>query len=361
MNITEKEKVSNFQQKAVSPWYVEHDAISGLIGSDERIDLLEIMDNEANIVYKMLKFLSFQDEIKEDITKYQLTILSKESSLSLIRDYKNRLKNDLNGLIKLIKSMRIDNFDKYINSFEKFELNEDILELNSNLQRLHTEIINILQNYGIKEKIETDEKGYDESNILVYDVGHVTLLMNYDELPQHIKDFIKNFNELAEHKGSKAVIFYDKTDKIYRIDIYLGAAAGHRAIIKVYENTFELIYTDACYSRLLAVKKMCNDYYYKDDEFGVDVKELEPNLGNVTWKQAVLHFKSQNDFLSEMSDIIKVIKWDYVVNPNNKKMIATVENEAELIYEGAFRTDVKCHRSIIHLISEYIRGLIDSR
>ena len=357
------EKVSNFQQKAVSPWHVEHDAISSLIDSDERVDLLEIMDNETNTVYKMLKFLSFQDVIKENITDYQLVNLSKESSLSLIRDYKNTLKNNLNGLIKLIKSMRIDNFDNYINSFEKFELNEDILELNSNLQRLHTEIINILQNYGIKEKIETDEKGYDESNILVYDVGHVTLLMNYDELPQHIKDFIKNFNELAEHKGSKAVIFYDKTDKIYRIDIYLGAAAGHRAIIKSseLENKFELIYTDACYSRLLAVAKLLNNYYGKDGEFITEIKDLEPNLINVTWKQAVLYFKSPNEFLSEMSDIIKVINWDYVVNPNNKQMIATVKNEAELIYDGAFHTDVKCHRSTIHLISEYIRGLIDSR
>lgn len=355
------EKVSNLQQKEVSPWYVEHDAISRLIGSDERIDLLEIMDNETNIIYKMLKFLRFQDEIKEDITKYQLAKLSKESSLSSIRYYKNTLKNDLNSLISLIKSMKIDNFDNYINSFEKFELNEDILELNSNLQRLHTEIINTLQNYGIKEKIETSEKGYDRSNILVYDVGHVTLLMNYDKLPQYIKDFIKNFNELAEHKGSKAVIFYDETDKIYRIDIYLGAATGHRAIIKSseIENKFELIYTDACYSRLLAVAKMCNDYYDKDDKFGVDIKDLEPNLTNVTWKQAVLYFKSQNEFLPEMSDIIKIINWDYVVNMNNKKMIATVENEAELIYEGAFRTDVKCHRDIIHLISQYIRGLID--
>lgn len=351
------EKVSNLQQKAVSPWYVEHDAISKLIDSDEGINLLEIMDNETNIIYKMLKFLNFQDEIKEDITKYQLANLSKESSLSLIRDYKNTLKSNLNSLIRLIESMKIDNLDNYINSFEKFELNEDILELNNNLQNLHTEIIEILQNYGIKEKIETSEKGYDRSKILVYDIEQVTLLINYVELPQHIKDFIKNFNELAEHKGSKAVIFYDKTDKIYRIDIYLGAAAGHRAIIKVYENTFELIYTDACYSRLLAVEMELENYKGKENEFSLEIKDLEPNLINVTWKQTVLYFKSSNDFLSEMADLIRVINWDYVVNINNQEMIATVENETELIYEGAFHTDVKCHKYIIRLINEYIRKL----
>lgn len=349
--------IDKIKEKAVPVWHVEHDAISGLIGSDERVDLLEIMDNETNIIYKMLKFLRFQDEIKEDITKYQLAKLSKDSSLSLINDYKKNLKSNLKGLIKLIESMKIDNFDKYVHEFEKFELDENILEINSNLQKLHTEIIEILQNYGIKEKLTTDEKGYDQSNILIYDVEHVTLLMNYDELPDYIKDFIKNFNELAEHKGSKAVIFYDKLGKTYRIDIYLGAATGHRAIIKVHENTFELIYTDACYSRLLAVAKMCNDYYGKDDEFGVDIKDLEPNLVNVTWKQAVLYFKSSNEFLPEMADLIRVINWDYVVNSNNKNMIATVENEAELIYEGAFRTDVKCHRKIIYLIEQYIRRL----
>ncbi len=354
------EKVSNIQQKAVRPWYVSHDAISGLISSDERINLLEIMDNETNVIYKMLDFLSYQDRIKEDITKYQLVNLSKESLSEKIKYYRDHLKSNLRQLIKLIESMKIDNFDKYINSFEKFELNEDIIELNSNLQSLHTKIIETLQNYGIKEKIETNEKGYDESNILVYDIEHVTLLMNYDELPQHLKDFITNFNELAEHKGSKAVIFYDKTDKMYRIDIYLGAAAGHRAIIKVYENKFELIYTDACYSRLLAVAKMCNDYHNYNNEFYVDIKDLQPNLINVTWKQAVLYFKSSNEFLPEMADIIRVINWDFVVNPNNNEMIATVENEAELIYEGAFHTDVKCHGDIIHIMSEYVRGLRDS-
>jgi len=350
-------KKPNGQEKVVPPWYIERDAISSLIDSDERVDLLEMMDNETNIVYKMLKFLHTQDNVKESITKYQMAMLNKESSLSLIRDYKKDLISNIKWLIRIIESMRIDDFDEYVNAFEKFESNEDVLELNSNLQRLHTEIVGVLQNYGIREKIETDKHGMDTSNILIYEVGSVTLLMKYEELPQYIKDFITNFNELAVVKGSKCVIFYDKIGKTYRIDIYLGAASGHRAIIKAFEesDTFELVYTDACYSRLMAVKMMLENYH--KGEFGMEVKDLQPDLGNVTWKQAVLYFKSPNMFLSEMADLIKIINWDYIVNVNNKEKIATVENEAETIYDGAFGMDVKCHASIVKLMTGYLGRL----
>jgi len=342
-----EDKIENIQHKVVNPLYLEHHATTTLIDTTTMINILEFIDKETDIIYKMLRFLREQDEIKEYITKYQMGNY----------EYITVIKSNIKYLITLIESMKIEEFDKYIEIFEKFEFNKDIIKLSNNLQNIHTDIINILQNYGIKEKQETNTDGYDESKIIIYDIKYVTLLIDYNNIPEHIKDFIENFNELAEHKGSKAVIFYDNTSKIYRIDIYLGAAAGHRAIIKVHENIFELIYTDACYSRLLAVQKMCNDYHGKSGEFDIEIKELQPNLGNVSWKQSVLYFKSPNEFLSEMADLIKVINWDFVVNPNNKEMISSVENEAETIYRGAFNTNVKCHKDIIHIMSEYIRGL----
>ena len=56
------------------------------------------MDNETNVVYKMLDFLRYQDDIKEEITKYQMSLLKKEDPhFNLPRERIKYLKNNLNS------------------------------------------------------------------------------------------------------------------------------------------------------------------------------------------------------------------------------------------------------------------------
>ena len=135
----------NIKESSLPSYFLVHDAVTTIY--EKRTDIMDILDSDINIIYKMFRFLSAQDDLKEYIFKYQTSnIEDKEYNLQ-------KLNISIETIIKIVKNMNITIFDKYIEKFYEFFIDKDIIKLNNNLQNLHNEIIYTLQNYGIQERV----------------------------------------------------------------------------------------------------------------------------------------------------------------------------------------------------------------
>lgn len=130
-------------EKTIPPYLLVRSS-STTLESKEKVNLLKMLDEDLNLVHTLSELLFINDEIKEYIFKYQTEKTEK--------NYK-QLKETTETLIEFIKKTKIESLKQYTYNLKKSLEDKDIISFNNTLQNLHTEIVDILKNYGIKEKL----------------------------------------------------------------------------------------------------------------------------------------------------------------------------------------------------------------
>lgn len=339
--------------------------------------LLPYLDTNLDFISKITRLLYIHDILKEDIYRYQKEVKRVYRSgiaISIVKELKDledieqfRLfKDEIYALLKEVhdNSKEYKTTEIYVSpsEIEKFNAKHEItdtflIRLNNILQRIHSMCLDIISEYNMLAKTYIDEKGLESTRILFFQIGSIRVInIEPYNLPNDIIYFINAFNE--EIKKSKyasyANILFIKSDNKYRIDLTLGAAYSHRAVV-IYdtnpeEKYFEHIYVDGNYSRTLAWKIYMSDYLNEEIN-KVDINILDTDrpqfedieegeekpkpLASLAWRDSFLKVRIEKEYLLDLAIIIYLINWDGLINHSSRYDIMSVADEAEIIYQFA--------------------------
>lgn len=350
----------------------------------DRESLMQLLDPNLELMSKVMRLLFAHDMLKDNIYRYQLKkdtlyigILPELKELSDITEFKN-LDSQLDKLISEVGGKNyiyrhdIDEFNKTRPITETF-----IIQLNNILQRIHDVSSDILLGYNTVFRTFKDERGNERTEILYIRIGKSTRILNIEpyNLPQDIINFINAFNTEIEKSGyaSYLNVIYIPLDKKYRIDITLGAAFAHRAVI-IYDTDssqifFEHTYADTNYSRTLAWQKYIVDFSEEASKATIDILEhkRQPYEKSLVWRYTLMKVRMEKEFLQNLAIIIYLINWDGIINHSSRFDIMKPEDEADIIYyrglypeyiEKEDRYTVKYDKNIQNVVRDAIRDTV---
>lgn len=353
----------------------------------DRKPLLPLLDPNLELMTKVMRLLFAHDLLKDEIYDYQqekptlyIGIIPELEELSDIAEFKNLL-DQLNKLLagvggkNYIYRHDIEEFNKTRDITERF-----VIQLNNILQRIHDVSSEVLLEYNTVFKTFKDEKGREHTEVLYIRIGKSTRVINVEpyNLPEDIIKFINAFNDEIEKSdyASYLNVIYIPFDKKYRLDLTLGAAFAHRAVIIYDTDTsqkfFEHTYADTNYSRTLAWKKYIVDFSEEASKATINFIEetRKPDEKSLAWRYTLMKVRVEKEFLQDLAIIIYLINWDGVINHSIRYDIMEVEDEADIIYhyglyaeyiekEGRYTTkyDKDTQRAIREAIKDTARGI----
>ncbi len=353
----------------------------------DRKPLLPLLDPNLELMTKVMRLLFSHDLLKDEIYEYQqkkqtlfIGIIPNLKELSDITEFKNLL-DQLNKLLAEVGDKNyiyrhdIEEFNKTRPITETF-----IIQLNNILQKIHDVSSDVLLEYNTVFKTFKDERGKERTDVLYIRIGTSTRVLNIEpyNLPEDIIRFINAFNEEIEKSdyASYLNVIYIPFDKKYRLDLTLGAAFAHRAVI-IYDpdpsqKYFDHIYADTNYSRTLAWKKYLVDFSEESSKVTINFIEdkKQPYEKSIVWRYTLMKVRIDKEFLSDMAIIIYLMNWDGIINHSSRYDIMTPEDEAEIIYhygiyaeyienEGRYtvKYDKNTQSAIRDAIKDTVRGI----